>query len=123
MLLERYGIVSRDVLANESMPGGFTSVYGVYRQMEESGKLRRGHFVDALSGAQFAFAGVVDQLRAAHPEEPADAQVLAATDPANPYGAVLPWPESRGPGATPRRAAGASVVIANGECSIRKCCN
>jgi ATP-dependent Lhr-like helicase len=118
MLLERYGVVSRDVLANESLPGGFSAVYGVYRQMEESGKLRRGHFVDALSGAQFAFAGAVDRLRAARNEDGGSAIVLAATDPANPFGALLPWPASRCEGATPRRAAGASVVIVDGELAL-----
>jgi ATP-dependent Lhr-like helicase len=116
MLLERYGVVSRDALANESLPGGFSAVYGVYRQMEESGKLRRGHFVDALSGAQFAFAGAVDRLRAARSDETA-AIALAATDPANPFGALLPWPAARAE-ASPRRAAGASVVIVDGELAL-----
>jgi len=116
MLLERYGVVSRDALANEPLPGGFGAVYGVYRQMEESGKLRRGHFVDALSGAQFAFAGAVDRLRAARADG-STAVVLAATDPANPFGALLPWPAARAE-ASPRRAAGASVVIVDGELAL-----
>ncbi|MGH0031467.1 MAG: DEAD/DEAH box helicase [Myxococcota bacterium] len=116
MLLERYGVVSRDVLANEALPGGFSAVYAVDRQMEESGKLRRGHFVDALSGAQFAFAGVVDQLRAARSDDAAGAgRVLAATDPASPFGVLLPWPEARGGSMALRRAAGASVVVVDGE--------
>jgi ATP-dependent Lhr-like helicase len=118
MLLERYGVVSRDVLANESLAGGFSSVYAVYREMEESGKLRRGHFVDALSGAQFAFAGVVDQLRSQRGDDARAAQLLAATDPANPFGSLLPWPTPRGGTLSLRRAAGASVVIVGGELSL-----
>jgi ATP-dependent Lhr-like helicase len=105
----------------EAIAGGFSAVYPVLRAMEETGKLRRGHFVEGLAGAQFAFAGAVDQLRAvrapaAASEEEAEAEavVLAATDPANPYGALLPWPPSRVPEARPRRAAGASVVLVGG---------
>jgi ATP-dependent Lhr-like helicase len=115
MLLERHGVVSRDALALEALPGGFASVYPVLRAMEEAGKLRRGHFVGGLSGAQFAYAGAVDRLRAvrAEPEE-AGLVVLAATDPAQPYGALLPWPETRSAGVRPRRAVGASVVLAGG---------
>jgi ATP-dependent Lhr-like helicase len=114
MLLERYGVVSRDVLGLEDLEGGFSALYPVYREMEEVGKLRRGHFADALGGAQFAFAGVVDRLRGLR-ELQGEPQVclLAATDPANPYGAQLDWPETRGEGA-PRRAVGASVVLVDG---------
>jgi ATP-dependent Lhr-like helicase len=116
LLLERYGVVARDVLANESFGGGFGGVYGVYRQMEERGKLRRGHFVEGLSGAQFAYAGAVDRLREFRSEAHAeDLVLLAATDPANPFGALLPWPSSREPAGSPRRAVGASVVIVGGE--------
>jgi len=109
----------------ESIPGGFSAVYPVLRAMEETGKLRRGHFVEGLAGAQFAFAGAVDQLRSARsaasrPEgtaaegEGPEAIVLAACDPANPFGALLPWPPSRVPEARPRRAAGAAVVLVDG---------
>jgi ATP-dependent Lhr-like helicase len=88
--------------------------------MEEAGKLRRGHFVEGLSSAQFAFAGAVDQLRAARGgREAPEARVLAASDPANPYGAVLPWPVPRAADAgRPRRAAGAAVVLLGGELAL-----
>jgi ATP-dependent Lhr-like helicase len=116
LLLERYGVVGRDVLANEEWRGGFAGVYGVYREMEEGGKLRRGHFVEGLAGAQFAYAGAVDRLREFRSEAHADHTVLlAATDPANPFGALLPWPTPREPAGSPRRAVGASVVIVGGE--------
>jgi len=126
-LLDRWGVVARDALEVEAVPGGFSAVYPVLRAMEETGKLRRGHFVDGLLGAQFAFAGAVDQLRAARgPAARAEAEaprsegaapgavVLAACDPANPFGALLPWPPSRVPEARPRRAAGAAVVLVDG---------
>jgi ATP-dependent Lhr-like helicase len=77
--------------------------------MEEAGKIRRGHFVDGFSGAQYAHAGAVDRLRAARDAEP-DVRVLAAVDPANPWGALLPWPED----ARARRVAGARVVLVSG---------
>ena len=114
MLLERYGVVSREAAAAESLPGGFASVSGVLRAMEEAGKIRRGHFVDGLVGAQFAHAAAVDRLRAAR-DVGGDAVgppvvTLSAIDPANPYGALLPWPTEG-----PRRAAGAKVVLAHGE--------
>jgi len=115
LLLERYGVVSRDALAGEAMAGGFAGPYRVYRQMEESGKLRRGHFVEALSGAQFADAGTVDRLRAARTPTPERAVALAATDPACPFGFLLPWPATRSEAATPRRAVGATVVVVDGE--------
>jgi ATP-dependent Lhr-like helicase len=117
-LLERYGVVSRDALSGENIAGGFGAVYPVYRQMEESGKLRRGHFVEGLPGAQFAYAGAVDRLRAARPGEAEAGEevvVLAATDPAQPYGALLPWPATRSAASSPRRAVGASVVLVAGE--------
>ena len=81
--------------------------------MEEMGKLRRGHFVDALRGAQFAQAGAVDRLRAARGEPDERAWLLAATDPANPYGALLPWPEARSE-APLRRAPGATLALVGG---------
>jgi ATP-dependent Lhr-like helicase len=110
VLLERYGVVSRAAAATEEIPGGFASVAPVLRAMEEAGKIRRGHFVDGLEGAQFAHAAAVDRLRAARAPEPERQVVtLSAIDPANPYGALLPWPAE---GA--RRAAGARVVLVDG---------
>ena len=113
-LLDRYGVVTREAVLAEGVPGGFAGVYGVLKTMEESGKVRRGYFVAGMGAAQFAHPGAVDRLRAARdPGEDSDAEalVLAATDPAQPYGAALPWPESAG---RPARAAGAFVVIADG---------
>jgi ATP-dependent Lhr-like helicase len=116
VLLDRYGVLSREALLAEEIAGGFGAVYPVLRAMEEAGKLRRGHFVDGLDGAQFAFAGAVDQLRNARGGSGApEARVLAASDPANPYGALLPWPSLRDPAAgRPRRAAGAALVLVDG---------
>ena len=114
LLLERHGVVSRDALALEDLPGGFAALYPVYRAMEEAGKVRRGHFVEGFSGAQFAFPGAVDRLRAARAPDEGPARVLAATDPANPFGALLPWPAPRSEAARPRRGAGARVVLADG---------
>ncbi len=115
-LLERHGVASRDVLALESLPGGWSALYPVYREMEEMGKLRRGHFVEGYSGAQFAYAGAVDRLRAARHfgDEPV-VRVLAAGDPAQPFGALVPWPTPRSERARPRRSAGARVVLVDGE--------
>jgi ATP-dependent Lhr-like helicase len=91
--------------------------------MEEAGKIRRGHFVDGLGGAQFAFAGAVDQLRAARERSgERDVVLLAASDPANAYGALLPWPaptaRASGEIGRPRRAAGAAVVLVDGELAL-----
>jgi ATP-dependent Lhr-like helicase len=113
-LLDRFGVVSRDALAIEGISGGFAGLYAVYRQMEELGKLRRGHFVESLKGAQFARAGTVDRLRAARDAGAARAWLLAATDPANPYGALLPWPAARVETAALRRVAGACVAMVDG---------
>ena len=92
------------------------AVYPVFREMEEAGKARRGHFVDGYTGAQFAFAGVVDRLRGARltPDEP-ELLVLAASDPAQPFGALLPWPTPTSEAARPRRSSGARVVLEDGE--------
>jgi ATP-dependent Lhr-like helicase len=113
-LLDRFGVVTREAVLAEGVPGGFAGVYGVLKSMEESGKVRRGYFVAGMGAAQFAHPGAVDRLRAARdPEEERDAEalVLAATDPAQPYGAALPWPDTAG---RPARAAGAFVVLAGG---------
>jgi ATP-dependent Lhr-like helicase len=127
-LLDRYGIVTRGSVITERTPGGFAAVYKVLSAFEESGRCRRGYFVAGLGAAQFALPGAVDRLRAlaelpgAAPargrrdEEPATrAVVLAASDPANPYGAALPWPEREGAsGHRPGRKAGALVVMVDG---------
>ena len=131
LLLERHGVVTRGAAMAEGVPGGFAAVYPVLSALEERGAARRGYFVEGLGAAQFAVPGAVDRLRAlAEPAELArragsSAVVLAATDPANPYGAALPWPErvvDSGDGetvpATGHRAGrktGALVVLVAGE--------
>ena len=113
-LLARHGVLTRDAVAAEEVPGGFAAVYPVLRSLEEAGRVRRGYFVSGLGGSQFAHPGALDRLRALRepdPEAPASA-VLAATDPANPYGAALPWP--RAEAARPMRAAGAHVALVDG---------
>ncbi|MBN1630958.1 MAG: DEAD/DEAH box helicase, partial [Thermoleophilia bacterium] len=120
-LLERHGIVAKETAAVEALGGGFSNVYRVLRSMEEAGKLRRGYFVEGLGGAQFAYPGTVDRLRCVRDED-AEGEVvaLAATDPANPYGWLLPWPPLSGAGAStrgtagPRRAGGAAAVLVGG---------
>jgi ATP-dependent Lhr-like helicase len=113
-LLERYGVVTREAVHAEGIEGGFSAVYDVLKAMEESGRVRRGYFVAGLGATQFAAPGAEDRLRSMRdrPSEP-HALVLAATDPANPYGAALPWPERQG--ARPGRAAGAHVVLRDGD--------
>jgi ATP-dependent Lhr-like helicase len=116
-LLDRYGVVTREAVAAEGIAGGFSAVYPVLKAMEEGGRIRRGYFVEGLGAAQFALPGAVERLRAERelPDEP-DVRVLAATDPASPYGAALPWPRKDDAGRRGlQRAAGASVVLANGE--------
>ncbi|MCW5890176.1 MAG: DEAD/DEAH box helicase [bacterium] len=118
-LLLRHGVVTRGAVLADRVPGGFAAVYPVLKAMEEAGRCRRGYFVEGLGGAQFAHAGAVDRLRAAA-SEPGRAQVLAATDPASPWGAALPWPE-RGPedaGHRPGRKAGAFVVLVDGRLAL-----
>ena len=111
-LLERHGVLTREAVLAEGAPGGFAGVYGVLRALEESGHLRRGYFVDGLGAAQFALPGAVDRLRDLRPADPDSGVVsLAAADPAQPYGAALPWPQSAG---RPARGAGAYVVLADG---------
>jgi len=119
LLLERYGIVTRETVLAEGIPGGFAGLYGELASLETLGTARRGYFVEGLGGAQFALAGAVEQLRGLRADEPAGAMVLAATDPANPYGASLPWPkrEVRGDETVrrPARVAGAYVVTVDAE--------
>jgi ATP-dependent Lhr-like helicase len=118
-LLGRHGVLTREAVRAEGTPGGFAGVYPVLRAMEEAGRIRRGYFVAGLGGAQFALPGAVDRLRSYRtpagdgPARPPSVLVLAATDPCNPYGAALAWPE-RGP----QRVAGAYVVLVDGEASL-----
>ena len=113
-LLERHGVVTREGVAAEAISGGYASVYPVLRAMEEAGRARRGYFVAGLGAAQFALPGAVDRLRAVRDDDAA-AQVLAATDPAQPYGAALAWPRSAEDERLPlQRAAGAYVVLVDG---------
>ena len=112
-LLERHGVVTREAVRAEGIFGGYAAVYPVLRALEESGRVRRGYFVAGLGAAQFALPGAVDRLRSHRTNNPdAEPRLMAATDPAQPYGAALPWPESQG---RPSRAAGAYVVIVDGE--------
>ena len=109
-LLARYGIVVREVASVESIAGGFSAVYPIFKAMEEAGRIRRGYFVAGLGATQFASAGAIDLLRSFRddPDEP-EAVMLAATDPANPYGALLKWPVQG-----LMRVVGASVILVNG---------
>jgi ATP-dependent helicase Lhr and Lhr-like helicase len=114
LLLERQGIVTRDGVRAEGIPGGYGAVYAELRALETLGLCRRGYFVEGLGGAQFALGGAVERLRELRErgEEP-EALVLAAADPAQPYGAALPWPRRDGTRAA--RVAGALVVLLGGE--------
>jgi ATP-dependent helicase Lhr and Lhr-like helicase len=116
-LLDRHGIVARETALVEALGGGFGSVYNVLRSMEDAGRVRRGYFVEGLGGAQFAYPGIVDRLRRERDAGPeGTALALAATDPANPFGWLLPWPaladDDSARGA--RRAAGTVVVLLDG---------
>jgi ATP-dependent Lhr-like helicase len=130
-LLARYGVLTREAVMAEAIPGGFGVVYPVLKAMEESGKLRRGYFVAGLGATQFALAGALDLLRSLRdtPDE-AEVAVLAATDPASPYGATLNWPASAAGAASaghavtsasaakagrgPTRTVGATVILVDG---------
>ena len=122
-LLTRHGIVTRDVAATEQLPGGFSALYPVLRRLEETGRIRRGYFVAGLGAAQFAQPGAIDLLRDAREErDDVVTATLSATDPANPYGVLIPWPLRLDEGGQPAssrsgqatRTAGARVVIVNG---------
>ncbi|HEX9362202.1 MAG TPA: DEAD/DEAH box helicase [Candidatus Dormibacteraeota bacterium] len=110
VLLQRHGVLTREAVVGEGWPGGFAGLYPVLRAMEESGRIRRGYFVEGLGGSQFALPGAVDRLRSLR-ESGGGVIAMAATDPANAYGTVLPWPQSDGRMA---RAAGAYCVIDDG---------
>ena len=122
LLLNRHGVLTRGAVMTEGLPGGFATLYKVLTGFEDAGRCQRGYFVESLGGAQFAVASTVDRLRSyldgVDPERPEyRAVVLAAADPANPYGAALSWPSrSDGDGAArPGRKAGALVVLVDGE--------
>jgi ATP-dependent Lhr-like helicase len=139
LLLERYGVVTRGSVVSEGVRGGFSLAYKVLSGFEETGRARRGYFVDGLGGAQFATGATVDRLRSFSRDstsidgassQPPHAVTLAATDPANPYGAALAWPRAETPrtgesggeevtrGHRPGRKAGALVVIVDGELAL-----
>jgi ATP-dependent helicase Lhr and Lhr-like helicase len=120
-MLERYGVVLREAAHAEGLPGGFANVYDVYRALEDQGRVRRGYFVAERGATQFALPGAEERLRAARPDdEAARTLVLAATDPASPWGSLLPWPRPQGDaaaGATGRsaqRIPGAHVILHDG---------
>ncbi|MEA2324639.1 MAG: ATP-dependent helicase Lhr and Lhr-like helicase [Solirubrobacteraceae bacterium] len=115
LLLERYGIVTREQVLAEGVPGGFSILYDSLSQLETLGTCRRGYFIEGLGGAQFALPGAVERLRAGGTGAEAPPLVLAATDPAQPYGAALPWPKRGDEARKPQRVAGANVVLAGGE--------
>ncbi|MRH88843.1 ATP-dependent helicase [Nocardia sp. SYP-A9097] len=125
VLLERYGVLTRGSVQSEGVRGGFALMYRVLTEFEDRGRCRRGYFVDSLGGAQFSTTDVVDRLRSFETDrtgaDPAgNALVLAACDPANSYGAALPWPKSavEGAGHRPGRKAGALVVLVDGELAL-----
>ncbi len=118
LLLERYGIVTRETVLAEGVPGGFAGLYGELSNLETLGTARRGYFVEGLGGAQFALPAAIERLRGLRSDEPAGALVLATTDPANPFGATLPWPkrdDAKNPGRRPSRVPGAYVVTLDSE--------
>jgi len=124
-LLHRYGIVTRESVVQENLPGGFGAIYDVLKALEESGRIRRGYFIDRLGAAQFALPAAVDLLRSLrnNPQpEPAELVTIAATDPANLFGSTLHWPSlAEDAAATEQearsmsRSVGASVILRNGE--------
>jgi ATP-dependent Lhr-like helicase len=113
LLLERHGLVARETVVAEKVSGGFAAVYAELSALETIGSARRGYFVEGLGGAQFALSAAVERLRS-HREAAAEPLVLAAQDPANLYGAVLPWPRRREQARRPARVPGAYVVQLNG---------
>jgi ATP-dependent Lhr-like helicase len=116
-MLERYGIVTRETVLAEGIAGGFSTLYGELTNLETLGTARRGYFVEGLGGAQFALPAAIERLRGLRADEPAGALVLAATDPANPFGASLPWPK-RDDKRRPSRVPGAYLVTLDAEPSL-----
>ncbi|MDP1915163.1 MAG: DEAD/DEAH box helicase [Myxococcales bacterium] len=116
--LSRYGLVTREIAAVENTPGGFSGLYDVFKALEDGGKVRRGYFVEGVGAMQFAQPMVLDVLRSLkEPPEQPEIVTLGATDPANPYGALLKWPQGPKPygaGKGPMRQAGANVVVIDG---------
>jgi ATP-dependent Lhr-like helicase len=117
LLLERYGLVTRETVLAEGVPGGFSTLYGELANLETLGTARRGYFVEGLGGAQFALAAAVERLRTMRSDKPAGPLVLAVTDPANPYGGTLPWPkrEDADTNRRPARVPGAYLVTLDAE--------
>jgi ATP-dependent Lhr-like helicase len=109
LLLERYGIVTREQVLAEGIKGGFAMLYDTFANLETLGVCRRGYFIEGMGGAQFALPGAVERLRAA--AERGRTVVLGAADPAQPYGGALPWPRREGQERRPARVAGAYVVL------------
>ena len=113
-LLTRYGVVFRETAHAEDLPGGFSAVYDVLKAMEESGKIRRGYFAADLGATQFAMPAAVDLLRSLRVQQErrrVEMLLLAATDPANPYGALLRWPAAPDAGSSLTRSVGARVIL------------
>jgi ATP-dependent helicase Lhr and Lhr-like helicase len=109
VLLDRHGVVTRDTVLGEGVPGGFAGLYPVFTALEDVGRVRRGYFIDGLGGSQFALPGAVDRLRRS---DAPGMLVLAAADPANVYGSTVPWPAH--PTARPARRGGAWVILVDG---------
>ncbi len=116
-LLARYGVVFRETAHAEGLPGGFSAVYDVLKALEESGRVRRGYFAADLGATQFAMPAAVDLLRSLRVKRDGDKSemlMLAATDPANPYGSLLKWPAGGDEGSSLTRSVGARVVLCDG---------
>jgi ATP-dependent Lhr-like helicase len=116
-LLDRYGIVFRETANTENVPGGFSVIYDVMKALEESGRVRRGYFVADLGATQFALPAAVEllrSLRANNSSGPDEVVIIAATDPANPYGSLLRWPPTEDNNASLTRSVGARVVLIDG---------
>jgi ATP-dependent Lhr-like helicase len=121
-LLERHGVLTRESLQHENVVGGFAALTPVLRAMEDAGRVRRGYFIEGLSGSQYALPGAVDRLRDAAADADPRVVVVPAIDPANPYGALIDWPKIVGDSAEDagraRRVAGALVVIVDGHAAL-----
>jgi len=116
-LLTRYGVVFRETAHAENLPGGFSAIYDVMKALEESGKIRRGYFAADLGATQFAMPAAVDLLRSLRVQQDPDRVEmlqLAATDPANPYGALMRWPAAPDAGSSLTRSVGARVILCDG---------